>query len=409
MDRARIDGIELEYEVAGAGSRSCSSTPASAPTSSRRLSRSALSPAATPCSATTAAATRGATACRCGHHGAPGGALPGADAPPRDRARARRRAFLEREHGAPAGAGRLRGRAVPRPARSGRPAVPARPDGIGPQRSSSLRSSATVPATRRALSTSGCAASAGPTTAPRSSGRSPVLSTRPSPTRTRSSDRNCRRWRNGHSARRRRARIAQAALVVLGENSIPLFRERCDLLLAWLPERRGLRASRGDAPAPRAESRRHGKRPGRVLLTPPAPCVSHTQGARPLARPTSTASALRLRLRATPASDIATGVVPARPLSSGWERGVSTEVLRTPAQDESRQRLGGTINPHAAVALRHKGGTGAARRNASNQANARVTRLLRQQRGQRRMLGPGEEGWHMLAQSWWPPSTPASW
>ena len=31
------------------------------------------------------------------------------------------------------------------------------------------------------------------------------------------------------------ARIAQAALVVLGENSIPLFRERCDLLLAWLP------------------------------------------------------------------------------------------------------------------------------------------------------------------------------
>jgi pimeloyl-ACP methyl ester carboxylesterase len=31
------------------------------------------------------------------------------------------------------------------------------------------------------------------------------------------------------------ARIAQAALVVLGENSIPVFRERRDLLLAWLP------------------------------------------------------------------------------------------------------------------------------------------------------------------------------
>jgi pimeloyl-ACP methyl ester carboxylesterase len=31
------------------------------------------------------------------------------------------------------------------------------------------------------------------------------------------------------------ARVAQPALAVLGENSNPIFRERCDLLLAWLP------------------------------------------------------------------------------------------------------------------------------------------------------------------------------
>ena len=31
------------------------------------------------------------------------------------------------------------------------------------------------------------------------------------------------------------ARITQPALAVLGENSIPVFRERRDLLLAWLP------------------------------------------------------------------------------------------------------------------------------------------------------------------------------
>ena len=31
------------------------------------------------------------------------------------------------------------------------------------------------------------------------------------------------------------ARISQPALAVLGENSIPVFRERRDLLLAWLP------------------------------------------------------------------------------------------------------------------------------------------------------------------------------
>ena len=31
------------------------------------------------------------------------------------------------------------------------------------------------------------------------------------------------------------ARINQPALAVLGENSIPVFRERRDLLLAWLP------------------------------------------------------------------------------------------------------------------------------------------------------------------------------
>ena len=52
------------------------------------------------------------------------------------------------------------------------------------------------------------------------------------------------------------ARIAQPALVVLGENSIPVFRERCDLLLAWLPNAEAFELPGGDAPAPRAESRR---------------------------------------------------------------------------------------------------------------------------------------------------------
>ena len=80
------------------------------------------------------------------------------------------------------------------------------------------------------------------------------------------------------------ARIAQPVLVVLGEHSIPVFRERRDLLLAWLPN-----AETFELPA--ATHLLHvqnpgamAERPGRLLLTPPAPRVSHTLGARPLAR-----------------------------------------------------------------------------------------------------------------------------
>ena len=90
------------------------------------------------------------------------------------------------------------------------------------------------------------------------------------------------------------AQIAQPALVVLGENSIPVFRERRDLLLAWLPnvetfelpaathllhvQNPGAMAnalaaffSRHPLPASPTLSRRSGTSAGKTRPTPPAP------------------------------------------------------------------------------------------------------------------------------------------
>ena len=64
MQRAPIDGIELEYEIRGTGEPVVLIHAGVCADFFRPLIDSALSPAGTPCSATTAAATRAATACR---------------------------------------------------------------------------------------------------------------------------------------------------------------------------------------------------------------------------------------------------------------------------------------------------------------------------------------------------------
>jgi pimeloyl-ACP methyl ester carboxylesterase len=77
-------------------------------------------------------------------------------------------------------------------------------------------------------------------------------------------------WTFGHDGA---ARIAQPALIVTGENSIPSFRERRDLLLAWLPNVEAFEP-------PAATHLLHVQNPGAIanalaalLLTSSAPCV----------------------------------------------------------------------------------------------------------------------------------------
>ena len=65
------------------------------------------------------------------------------------------------------------------------------------------------------------------------------------------------------------ARVTQPALAVLGERSIPVFRERRDLLLGWLPNAEPFELRGRHAPAPgRAAARARGGAGG--LLRPPS-------------------------------------------------------------------------------------------------------------------------------------------
>ena len=257
MERAAVDGLELEYELRGSGA-SCPA-PIQWGVSATWAEPVLEEP-------TLADSYRLLSYHRAGFGGSSPieGPVTMADhaehcrllmRQPRDRAGAHRRSFLERRDRPAARARRARGG----PHRSSRWTRRGRLHRRSCKRhsarsSSSSRSSATAPATRKARSTRSSAASSAPTTATRSSRDSPAPSTRRFPTQTRSSPRSCRHSGRPWSLTEKDAkRITQPVLVVVGENSAPHLpgATRAPALLA--SERRALRAPRGDAPPPSAE------------------------------------------------------------------------------------------------------------------------------------------------------------
>ena len=238
MQRARVNGAELEFEVTGAGEPVAADPRCLHRRGVRAALRRAgreqpLPPGALP-SARLRRQQPGQSAvqsCRAGRR------LPRPAAAPRHRARTRRRPFLRRGHRPAAGARRAGGRPLPRPARTG---AAQRPKRSPAHRSARDRGwSSTVPATRRARPTASFAGRSGQTTEPGSIGSSRARSSRRLPTPTLSSASSFRPCRSGSSRGRTPGGSPTPVFGVLGAESAsiwPGWNEVQERLREWLPQ-----------------------------------------------------------------------------------------------------------------------------------------------------------------------------